>query len=166
MGNMKQEQGKQEEEDEKLESAATIKHANVIERDAAPKAAGDKQASGLRSQGAVAVVDAAERKEAPKIQGRRAAPTRHDAMEIAGHERLAGYGNQSDRGPVPPVNGFDAKEALREEDKELQHSSEDAVADDAEAEKDASTDVEVLDEDGERNAKSLKKAEGDEEVEA
>lgn len=56
-----------------------------------PEARGAEDKGGLRSQGAVRVVDAAA-KDAASSRGRRAAPNRMDAMEIAGHERLPGYG--------------------------------------------------------------------------
>src|SRR5688572_15904647 len=58
--------------------------------DAEDKMARGPRSRGLRSQGDVGIVET-DRPRIDNPRGRRAAPTRFDAMPIAGHERLAGY---------------------------------------------------------------------------
>lgn len=107
------------------------------------KASRVPKSRGLRSQGDVGIVEA----DHPRVdnpRGRRAAPTRFDAMPIAGHERLRGYDtpvttrDETVRYPgtdrtMPtarkPPAGPDAMKIEPEERHDLQQASEDSVHD-------------------------------------
>src|ERR1051325_4565541 len=65
---------------------------------------GDKRDLGLRREGEVGRIAPDGLARRLKALGRRAPPTRHDAMEIAGHERLPGYGPQA-QAPKRPELG-------------------------------------------------------------
>lgn len=114
--------------------------------DAAEKAARGPKSRGLRSQGDVGII-ASDRPLIDNPRGRRAEPTRFDAMPIAGHERLPGYDtpvttrDESVHYPGPrndpqtsmprrPAAGPDAMKIQPEEAHDLQQASQDAVSDD------------------------------------
>lgn len=92
MTNTNKQEGADPQEDDALKNE-TLKLDRRARRDheAAAKEKADQGPGGLRSQGEVKVVDAKMPDGPAKVQGRRTPPTRHDAMEIAGHERLPGY---------------------------------------------------------------------------
>lgn len=110
--------------------------------DADEKMARAPKSRGLRSQGDVGIVQA-DRPLMDNPRGRRAEPTRFDAMPIAGHERLAGYHtpvttrDENMHYPGPELNrasissetgaGPDAMKIDADQVHDLQHSSEDAV---------------------------------------
>lgn len=124
--------------------------AKADRRDRRQDAADEKMARapksrGLRSQGDVGII-AADRPLIDNPRGRRAEPTRFDAMPIAGHERLPGYqtpvtmrdenvpypGPREDlpaQMPRKPPAGPDAMRIQPEEAHDLQQASEDSVTD-------------------------------------
>ncbi|HEX9815972.1 MAG TPA: hypothetical protein VGB18_03240 [Candidatus Thermoplasmatota archaeon] len=113
--------------------------------DADEKAAHPPKSRGLRSQGDVSILEA-DRPRVDNPRGRRAKPTRFDAMPIAGHERLRGYDTpittrdesmhypgplEDPRAQMPrkPPAGPDAMRIRPEEAHDLQQASEDSVTD-------------------------------------
>ena len=141
------------EDDEFARVEAKAERRHRRQADADEKRARAPKSRGLRSQGDVGIIEA-DRPLIDNPRGRRAEPTRFDAMPIAGHERLAGYDTpvmtrdetvrypcpETDRRPLPrkPAAGPDAMKIEAAEAHDLQQSSEDAVAD---AIRDASDDA-------------------------
>lgn len=175
MGNAKQEPEREELEGKKR---AAWQRDPDAERPA--KATVDQPSKGLKSQGEINMVPANNApKPAQEGMGKRSEPTRHDAMEIAGHKRLPGYDTPvkeagapslvTNAGPKvgpqktsepPELEAMakpeipDLKEVALDADRELKHSSEDAEADRLEG-KDDEFESEPLGEQKERDAKVL-----------
>ena len=142
MGHAKQ-RTRKEDEFTRVEAKAERRHR--LQANAQEKASRAPKSRGLRSQGDVGIVQA-DRPLIDNPRGRRAAPTRFDAMPIAGHERLPGYDTpvttrdetmryprpEADRSsPLPrrPPAGPDAMKIQADEARDLQQASEDAVTD-------------------------------------